>query len=287
MKHLFFLTLLFLVTFKGFAQHGHDEPIKPKGVDAEVILKDGNILRGSVIEEHDTSIIFRGELVGQISISRNKIADIRYFIGEKTGNREVYINLASRYFFSPSAINMKAGDGYYQNTYFFINSFNYAITNHFTIGGGFEIFSLLAGHPFAFITPKASFDINKNLHIGGGYLYANVLNTSGSFGGINTIYGNITVGNADHNLSVNAGTSLTYGGDPTLTICGFTRVSTKFGLMTENWLFPSFNGYYALYSFGGRIIGRKNLFDFGLITNPDITSAGIIGIPYLSYTLRF
>jgi hypothetical protein len=253
---------------------------------AEIILKDGNILRGNILKQSIDSITINSSFLGLIILSRKQILSIKFFNPESKGNQQVYTNLASRYFFSPSAINMKKGDGYYQNTWFSFHSFNYAVSDYVTLGGGFEMFSLLLGHPIITLTPKVSIPINKNWHVGAGILYLNVLGSNVNSNGITTVYGNITYGNNQSNISINAGTSLDYPGKPILTINGFHQISPKFGIMTENWLTPTNESYYNIYTLGGRIIGRKNCFDFGLITNPDIAKF-ILGIPFLSYTLKF
>ncbi|MEI6508841.1 MAG: hypothetical protein WCO54_10175 [Bacteroidota bacterium] len=261
--------------------------IENSNPNAEITFKDGNILRGRIIKQTESFIIFKSDIAGEVTIPTEKILNIKFFDNNHTGNQQVYINLASRYFFSPSAINMKKGDGYYQNTWFSLSTFNYAFTNYFTLGGGFELFTLLSGHPLFMITPKVSVPITKNLHIGGGYMYIGILgdNMTKSFFG-NIAYGNFTLGNEDANISMNVGTNIKYGGKPVYTINAFIKVSPKFGFMTENWIIPTASEYYSIYSLGGRIIGRKNLFDFALITNSEIAQ-NIPAIPYLTYTLRF
>ena len=253
---------------------------------AEITFKDGNILRGKIIKENSSVVIFKSDLTGEISISQEKILTIKFFDPENTGNQQVYVNLASRYFFSPSAFNMKKGDGYYQNTWFSLSTFNYAFSDYFTLGGGFELFSFLLGTPLVMITPKISIPISDNFHIGAGYMFIGVIGKYGEHTFGNIAYGNFTVGNPDLNFSVNAGTNIEYPGKPVLTLNAFIKMSPNFGFMTENWLLLTADNFYTIYSFGGRIIGRKNLFDFALITNPDIAII-IPAIPYLTYTLRF
>lgn len=266
----------------------HNKIHKSNELLAEVVLKDGNILRGNILNEYVDSITFNSSLTGTITILRVNILYIKYFNPDSKGSEQVYVNLASRYFFSPSAMNMKKGDGYYQNTFFTLSTVNYAINDYLTIGGGFELFSLLFGHPIVILTPKFSIPVAKNLHVGGGLLYANMLGLVSSSGGLNVAYGNITYGDTKSNISVNVGTSLSYPGSPTFTVCGFHQMSPKFGLMTENWIIPSGdNSTFNLYTFGGRVIGRKNLFDFGLITNQALSRSLLPAIPFLSYTLRF
>ena len=279
MKNLLFILLLLTITV--FA---HGQSVKETDRQAEVILKDGNVFRGLLLEDNDSLVKIKSELAGELSIKKSLILEIKYLQSKKSGQNQVYINLASRYFYSPSAINMKKGDGYYQNTMIILNSFNYAFTNYFTLGGGFEIISLLSKNPIFFITPKVSFKATTNLYLGAGLLYVHVPVKDGN-SNFDVAFANITYGNPDHNLTVNIGSNLESGGAPVLTVNGFTRLGTKFGLMTENWIITG-NNNYGFYTVGGRVIGRKNLFDFGLISNKDIANSGIFAIPFISYTLR-
>ncbi len=278
-RHLILLALLLLTLF------AQGQTTNTSHKQGEVILKDGNVFRGAILEENDSLVKINTELTGELSIKRTLILEIKYFKSKSAGNNQVYINLASRYFYSPSAINMKKGDGYYQNTMIFVNSFNYAFTDYFTLGGGFEIISLLTKHPIYFITPKVSFKATTNLHLGAGILYVHVPFSDGN-SNLAVAFANTTYGNPDHNITMNIGTNLASGGAPVITLSGFTRISSRFGLMTENWIITGENNF-ALYTGGGRVIGRKNMFDFGLVSNKDLIKSEIPAIPFISYTLRF
>ncbi len=253
---------------------------------AELILKDGSILRVQILKETTDSITFTTELTGIRTIERNRILELKYISDITSGSNQVYINLSSRYFYSPSAINMKKGDGYYQNIYVLINSVNYAITDHITIGAGLEAFSLLSGQPIFFIQTKGGIEVLKNLHAGIGYQHVNFAALGENISSFNLGFGTLTYGNLDYNISVNYGINMGASDAALITFSGFARVGNKFGLITENWIIDAEENV-LFSSFGGRVIGRKNLFDFGIITNGDILSNGLIGIPYLSYTLRF
>ncbi len=278
-RHLILLALLLMAFF------AHGQSTKETNKQAEVILKDGNVFRGAILAENDSLVKIQSELAGELSIKRSLILEIKYLKSKSTGSNQVYINLASRYFYSPSAINMKKGDGYYQNTMLILNSFNYAFTDYFTLGGGFEIISLLTKHPIFFVTPKVSFKATTNLYLGAGLLYVHVPFSEGN-SNLAVAFANTTYGNPDHNITMNIGTNLASGGAPVVTLSGFTRIGTRFGLMTENWIITGDNNY-ALYTCGGRVIGRKNMFDFGLVSNKDIIKSDILAIPFISYTLRF
>lgn len=291
------VTFVLILTFQSLKAQNQDSlanenatstKLNNQEVLSEVVLKDGNIIRGKVLSEYKDSIIFNSVLTGNITILRSDILFIKNFTPENKGSKLVYENLASRYFFSPSAINMKKGEGYYQNTLFSLSTFNYAISDYVTIGGGFELFSLILGTPIIIITPKISYPVSDNLHIGGGYLYANIIGLENNSPGINIAYGNLTYGSSKSNISLNIGTSLTYKGRPTFTLNGFHQLSPKFGLMTENWFIPSWDDNYAnLNIIGCRVIGRKNLFDFGLIRAGGSGESILLPVPFLSYTLKF
>src|SRR5262245_12760455 len=50
---------------------------------------------------------------------------------------------ASHTFFGPSAINMEQGQGYYQNSYVLVHSAWFAPLNNVSVGGGFQLVSLV------------------------------------------------------------------------------------------------------------------------------------------------
>jgi len=265
----------------------YNHKVHPIAIPAEVVFKDGNIIRGVIRKEDDSTITLYSDITGERILNRTTILTIKYMTDIKSGNNLVYINLASRYFISPSAIQMKKGDGYYQNTYFLFNSFNYAFTDNISAGGGFETISLLNGKPIYFLQLKTGMEVARNFHIGAGIMHMNfsLLTETSSY--FNLAFLTTTVGNSDYNFSINYGFEPGSNSDnPLLTISGFARLSPKLGFVTENWVFPTLDNS-ALFSYGCRIIGRKNLFDAGILTNNSMMENGIIGIPYLSYTLRF
>ena len=112
--------------------------------------------------------------------------------------RSISINpQSSRYFFAPSGIQLKKGEGYFQ-TNIALNSVSLGINDHLTLGG-----------LISFVGAGGTLKIGKEL----------APNVHASFGGIGfsdyygelerpigLIFGNITWGTDDRNITINLGT---------------------------------------------------------------------------------
>ena len=191
----------------------------------------------------------------------------------------------TRYLFGPSAFNLKKGEGYYQNTMVGLNSFNVGITDNFSIGGGLELFSLIAGYPVFIITPKVGFKVSNNFNAGGGVLYAK----AGDAGSLGIVYGLGTIGNVDHNLTGGLGWGFIedeFSASPVITISGMTRLSKRVALVSENWFITS-NGFDGIISYGVRFFGEKMAVDVAFINNPAIARTFVIGIPWVDFVVKF
>lgn len=199
---------------------------------------------------------------------------------------------STRYLFSPSAFNLKGGEGYYQNTYLFLNSFNVGLMDNFSVGGGFEIISTFSGEPIFFITPKVSFEVSEKFHAGGGILYVSVpeFDDDDARSSLGITYGIATYGSPDHNVTCGMGWGFVNGEfseKPIITLSGMTRIAKKTALVTENWFIPSDDNYYGLFSYGIRFFGESMSVDLAFLNNSDIAEGIAIGIPYVSFAVNF
>jgi hypothetical protein len=198
----------------------------------------------------------------------------------------------TRYLFGPSAFNLKKGEGYYQNTYILLNSFNVGVTDHITVGGGFELISTFfsgSEGPIFLLTPKIGFEVSPKFHVGGGLLYVSVPAVSASRTGLGVGYGIATYGTENSNITGGLGWGFVEGefaSQPVLTISGMHRISRKVALVSENWLIPT-DTYYGIYSYGIRFFGEKIAVDIAFLNNPDIAQGLAIGIPYLDFVVKF
>jgi len=248
---------------------------------------------GTIIERNDKEIILLTEGKTKFHIPIETIQDIRSIPSSHFHDGEYWFPNPNetRYLFAPSAFNLKKGEGYYQNTYLFINSFNYGFTDNFSFGVGFEFlstFGSLGGdfNPIFFLTPKYSMQVSENLRVGIGVLYGNVSDLVGGFG---VGYGLATYGNQEHNATLGLGFGFFDGDfstDPVITISGMTRISRRISLVTENWFFPA-DVYRGILTYGIRFFGESMSVDLALINNTDIATAFPIGIPYIDFVVKF
>jgi hypothetical protein len=249
---------------------------------------------GTVIDRTEKEITILTDANTKIQVLLTSIQDIRVIPKSQIHNGEYWYPNPndSRYLFAPSAFNLKQGEGYYQNTYLFINSFNYGITDNFSMGLGFEFFSTFASidndvfDPIYFLTPKYSMQVSENVRVGVGVLYGKITDDIGGFG---IGYGLVTYGNPEHNATLGLGFGFFDGelsSDPVITFSGMTRLSRRISLVTENWFFPA-DVYRGIITYGIRFFGETMSVDLALLNNDELSEAFPIGIPYVDFVVKF
>jgi hypothetical protein len=164
---------------------------------------------------------------------------------------------------------------------------SYGLTNFLSVGGGFELYSTLTGHPIIILIPKLGFKVGKSLWIGGGLLYLNAAELISDFSGLGIGYGSATVGNENNNISLGAGWGFIgsqWSQKPIFALSGMTRISRRIGLITENWFIPD----NSIFSYGVRFMSEKFAIDFGLVNNKHIVNTFPLGLPiFLDIVLKF
>jgi hypothetical protein len=253
-----------------------------------VYLKDGTTVQGIIINESAQELNIQTENLGTVNIKKEQVQKIVPLNNENFRKGKYWFPNPnySRYFFGPG-LQLKKGEGYYQNTDLSLNSINYGLTDFLSIGGGIEIYSTLSGHPTFFITPKVGFKIVNSLSIGGGFLYANTTEAIGDFAGLGIGYGTVTYGNENSNATLGIGWGMvdkTWSDKPIVTVSGMTRVARSIALVTENWFVPD----YAIFTYGVRFIGERIAVDIGFVNTKDIIKTFPIGFPiWLDFVLKF
>lgn len=191
------------------------------------------------------------------------------------------------YFLTSSALKMKKGDAYYQNTYVFLNSFRVAITDNFNIGAGLELLTLFAGEGAIFwLSPKYDYEISNNFSASTSILFLKLPTSKNSLFGIWSVGG--TIGNIDHNLSVGMGYGFVNSDlstNPAFSISGMTRMSKKVMFISENWFVYDREFLYILF-YGFRLIGETMAFDIGFAFNHETTGVLPLGIPYINFIFK-
>jgi hypothetical protein len=247
---------------------------------------------GSILERDQWEMIILTDEGTKITVSLSNVQDIRVIPKSQIHNGEYWFPNPndSRYFFAPSAFNLKKGEGYFQNIYLFINSFNYGITDNFSMGIGFEFFSTFVSDgvldPIYFLTPKYSMQVSNNVRVGVGVLYGKLTDDIGGFG---VGYGLVTYGNPEHNATLGLGFGIfdgKFSTEPVITFSGMTRISRKMSLVTENWFFPA-DVNRGIISYGIRFFGETMSVDLALINNDEFSGVFSGGIPYVDFVVKF
>jgi hypothetical protein len=253
-----------------------------------ITMKDGSTIQGTVVSESQQEIVMSTENFGIVTIKKDQIKSMILLESTnfKKGKYWFPNPNYSRYFISPG-IQLNKGDGYYQNVDLSLNTVSYGITNFFSLGGGVELFSTLAGQPIFILTPKVGFKVSKSFWLGGGILYINSASYLADFGGLGIAYGSATYGNTNNNLTAGIGWGYfdhKWSEKPVITLSGMTRISQRFGLVTENWFVPN----YSVFTYGVRFIGEKICVDIALVNSKDIAKEFALGMPiFLDFVYKF
>lgn len=256
----------------------------------KIVLIDGSEFVGKFVEKDATNLTISTSSLPKVEIPFSQIKSITKVEDSEFRNGIYWFPNpnATRYFFSPSSFNLKAGEGYYQNSYLVFNSINYGITDFFSIGGGFELISTFsAGEPIYYLTPKVGFELTDNFNVGGGLLFLGAAGET-NFG---ITYGTATYGNRNDNATLGLGWGFfdgEFSSKPNITLSGMKRIKKRLSLVTENWFVPiEDNSHYGILSYGLRFFSERIAVDLGFINNKDIAEGIAIGVPYVDFVIAF
>jgi hypothetical protein len=259
----------------------------------KIELKDGTSLTANILTQDQKTMIVSTQSLPRLELALDQIVSVNKIqaVNIKSGEYRFPNPNETRYLFAPSAINLKKGEGYYQNTYLLLHSFNYGITDNFSIGGGFEFLSTIGligdsyFNPICFITPKLGFQVQEKLYLGVGMLIGNVPGITPLI--MSYVLG--TYGDTEDNITLGIGMSsaeLNLPKSPVYALSGMTRISKRMSLITENWILP-LDIYKPIFSYGIRFSGEQMSADFALINNGDFAEDFILGIPYVDFVVKF
>jgi len=285
-KHILLATLLLFFSVGIFAQvKKQDKKLGQDKVHVETI--EGNDFIGKVISEDRESIKLKTDNLGEISIRKSDIKKREAVSeGQIVGNEYWFSNPNStRYLFAPNAYALKKGEGYYQNTWVFMNQVSYGFTNKFTLGlGTVPLFLFGSGTgaeitPF-WITPKYTFggqDANSNVSAGIFYFFFPFARRdAGGALSAGIAYANGTIGDRNRNLSFGLGYGFSRNGNlavartsfakyPTFNLSGMYRVSKKGYFISENWFLSSGDFNLGILTAAYRHVGKSMSIDMGLV----------------------
>ncbi len=232
-----------------------------------ITLMNETKLQGKIILRKEQELDIETSSLGRVKINISKIKYIKRITpgNMKDGKYWFTTRTDAHYLITPSAIGLRSGEAYYQNTMGLFNSFDVGITSNFSCMGG--IFIPMA----AFISPRISYKLFNGVHAGAGILLVDI--TGSPYAG--AAYGHITFGNRNGHLSISGGYGVLEGIKRfyylnkierielgLLSISGYKRISPKYALVTENWFTPT-EGI-GIFTGAFRLMGEKNTWDFGI-----------------------
>lgn len=246
-------------------------------------------------ERDVTNII---QLQSDIDKTKQKIENL------KTVKKAVWFNNPNytRYFFAPTAMQLKKGDGYIQDIDLFVGAANYGITDNISIGGIGSLFpGVSTDQQIIAVTPKAGFDITPDIHLGGGLMYV----AGAGVAQIGVGYGIGTYGNADSNLTLGIGgaygnigksgffpktnnQNIVTGSSFVTMVGGMHRIFENASLVSENWVMTNSNSkdFSYLFSYGLRFFWEKVSFDCAILY-PIIPQTTTYPLPYFDVVWHF
>ncbi|RZL12746.1 MAG: hypothetical protein EOO62_10225 [Hymenobacter sp.] len=260
-------------------------PVPIVGVDPvlggryEVTLQSGSVFTGTLTSLSLDALEFDTQELGHLRVLRTDVKQVRALAtgaARTTGLRPSYYDIGNgnRLFFGPTARNLRQGEGVLQDAYVWLVGVNYGITDNISMGGYLSIVpGVDPGNQFIMLTPKVSVPLRENLHAGAGALYIRVPDfDNGNGTGVGLLYGALTWGSADNNLTAGIGYGFAgngIGSTPTLMLGGQRRVSRRISLVSENYFIANSEA------------GAGGL--YGLKINWKRTNLGLAALYLLSY----
>jgi hypothetical protein len=255
-------------------------------------LRDGSTVIGRITSVTADSVRLR-MAQGEVSLARSGIARVRQVPPTALRNGEYWFENPhpTRLLFSSTAMPLEQGTGYYSNTWLFIHTFAWGVTDRFTLGGGgTTIPGIALSDNLFYLLPKYTvFDAPRTrVALGAlvGFLpFNSEANDEVTSAGL--LYAVGTAGTRESNVSL--GVAWGYADDeltntPGIMLGGQGRVSRRVSLISENWFIPVDGETEGVVSYGLRFLGENLSVDLAWVTA--LGQRGV-GAPWLGFAFRF
>lgn len=248
-----------------------------------LFLQNGGMFEGEVLEIDESTFLINTMDLGKMRITKTDISSITFISADEVGqmtfssNRKGDINpQPTRYYFAPSGLQLKKGEGYYQNAWLLYNQVSYGVSDHFTVGMSMTPFGTGG-------TVKFGGKLSDKVNVSAGGI-ALLPFTGDSPLGIG--FANITFGDERKNLSISSGLGFSDDGDniTLVNVSAMLEVTSNMWIISENYHIVE--DELTIISMGVRRASRTRdiLWDYALVAIP---SEEVFGIPWLSCTIPF
>lgn len=259
----------------------------PDSSVTQLVLKDGSVLAGRVLEVTETTVRFSSAF-GETTLQRSAVKSARILPMSALHDGVIWPEDPSRtrLLFAPTGRMLRPGETYFTDAYIVFPGVQTGLTDRLSIGAGMSIVpGLSLDEQIFYITPKLGVYQSANVNVAVGVLAAGAkeLSDASPFG---LGYGVVTLGNED--ASVTAGAGFGFSREETSSVGlfmfgGTARVSKGLALVTENYVTTFDRETEAAFSGGVRFIGDRlsvNLAALGA------TGANTL-LPYVAFIYRF
>ncbi|MFA9215137.1 MAG: hypothetical protein ACEQSR_15070 [Candidatus Methylacidiphilales bacterium] len=290
-------------------------------IEATITLKDGSILRGTIIAINLEEVSLKTQYAGVIVIKQKNIANISNVKNEAKTKVQVpkgnsgYENVNPRnyqskyqlqkkpiivshkYWWNNNYQGLKQNEFYYQNIGILYNGLDFGVVDNFSIGGGAFFLGIVG---FFNIHVRTQFKITNGISIGASYNHfmagAASSSRSSDNNSVGLLSGGFTLGDTEKNLTISAGkftnlvssNSTSSQSDLAIIICGNLKLSNNLYLITDNY-FADRRSNFNLNCLGFRSTNNTTAFDYGLMSlgnNSYRYNNSPILIPYLALSVK-
>lgn len=287
-------------------------------LDVTITLKDGTILKGTIItisiDELSLKTPFAGIVIIKqsniVSISNNKNITDQKVVEVLNNNNDERSNgrqfrqikpppqavVTHKYWWNINYQGLKKNEFYYQNIWILYNGLDYGITDNITLGGGAFFLGFVG---FFNVHLRTQFKLTEGVSIGASYNH--FVANDGDGGGSNSnnslgfVSGGLTLGNAKTNLTVSIGqfnnlasSTARPESDLGVTLSGSAKISNSVYLITDNFFFDR-RVNLNVNCFGLRKVSNNAVFDFGFMgfsPSERGSRSFVLAIPYLALSYK-
>lgn len=283
----FFVTILCAAPLYSQEIGGTTEPAPAKDGPDEILLKDGNVLLGKVLEEREDLIIFETESLGVLEIPRTNIEKLAMH-ESKTG---VFTDPdENTIMFCPTPATLPKGEGYFRDFELLFLNFGYGVTDNFDLSFG-TLFPVSSDAFMLSLGGKLRLVDREKSPIGLALTGSFTLLDETQFGAVGAV-----VGIGDRQKSLNLTVNYTFdedGENDTLFIVGGDiQTGRRTKLFAEYFSAASLfndesddlNGFVNL---GVRIFGRRHSFSLSAFRPLWEDTGDFIAFPMLMYSYHW
>lgn len=316
-KKLLLIVFTLFFTELSFAQTNNNADSL---IEATITLKDGSILKGTIISMNLEEVSLKTPYAGVIVIKQKNIANISNVKNEtktkvpipnnsgyenvnpsnyqsKYQLRKKPIIISHKYWWNNNYQGLKRNEIYYQNIGILYNGLDFGVIDNITVGGGAFFLGIVGFFNFHL---RTQFQVTDGVSIGASYNHfiagSGYSNSSFDENSVGLLLGGITLGDNEKNLTISAGkftnlvssNSTSEQSDLALVVCGNLKISNNLYLITDNY-FADRRSNLNLNCLGLRSTNNSTAFDYGVMSiNNSYTrfNDSPILIPYLALSVK-